>query len=51
MEPSWQRLKLVRVEANPVGLWSLATDYIPGLRLLRFRVVLKDEQGGSVPTL
>jgi hypothetical protein len=50
MEPSWKKLKLVKVEARSVGPWSLAIDYIPGLRLLRFKVIPKDEQGRSVPT-
>jgi hypothetical protein len=43
MEPSWQQLKLVKVEST-VALWSLAKDYIAGSRLLRFTVVDKDEQ-------
>lgn len=43
MEPSWQKLKLVKVEST-VALWSLAKEYIAGSRLLRFTVVDEDEQ-------
>jgi hypothetical protein len=43
MEPSWQKLKMVKVEST-VALWSLAKEYIAGSRLLRFTVVDRDEQ-------
>lgn len=50
MEPIWQALKRVRVEARPVGLWGLAIDYVPGSRLLRFTVLTTDQHGGSAPS-
>jgi hypothetical protein len=48
MEPSWQKLKLVALDAKPVGLWTLVADYVPGSRLLRFKVVAQDAQGLAV---
>jgi len=51
MEPTWQSLQRVKVEARPVGLWGLASAYVPGSRLLRFKVISTDEQGNTVPTV
>ena len=49
MEPSWQKLTVVKVSAT-TGPWSVGKDYIPGSRLLRFTVVDKDDQSKPVPT-
>lgn len=49
MEPSWQKLKMVKLEAT-APLWTLVMDYVPGSRLLRFTVADKDESQRTVST-
>ena len=49
--PNWQRFDIVTVQAQPVGLWNLACDYVPGSRLLRFKVLALDAQGNILPTI
>jgi len=48
MEPSWQKIKLVKIEASATPLWILASDYVSGSRLLRITVVDKDENNANV---
>jgi hypothetical protein len=50
MEPSWQKVKLVKIEATASPLWNLAIDYVPGSRLLRITMVDKDENKANVAT-
>jgi hypothetical protein len=50
MEPSWQKIKLLKLEATASPLWFLASDYVPGSRLLRITVVDKDENKANVAT-
>jgi hypothetical protein len=50
MEPSWKVLKSFKVEARPAGFWNLVSDYVPGSRLLRFRLIDQDAQGQPLPT-
>jgi len=50
MEPSWKPLKAVKVEAKPVGYWSLVIEYVPGSRLLRFALLTRDAQGQPLST-
>jgi len=45
MTPTWQKLVVLKVDARPLGLWNLATEYVSGLRLLRFKVLTLDETG------
>jgi hypothetical protein len=49
-KPNWTFVDLVSVDAKPDGLWTLALDFASGSRLLRFRVVDKDEQDKGVST-
>ena len=49
MEPSWQKLAVVKVNAT-TGPWSVGRVYVPGSRLLRFPVVDKDDQDKSAST-
>jgi hypothetical protein len=48
MEPSWQKVKLIKLVATAAPLWTLVRDYVPGSRLLRFTVVDKDESNAAV---
>ena len=48
--PNWNQIALVRVEAKPAGLWTMAVEYVPPSRLLRFRVVDKDASKNPVAT-
>jgi hypothetical protein len=48
--PNWTSLALVKVEAKGAGLWTLAFEYVPSARLLRFQVVDKDSANNSVQT-
>ena len=50
MEPSWQKIKLLKLEATPSPLWYLASDYVAGSRLLRITVVNHDENNANVAT-
>ncbi len=47
--PNWGLIDTVKVDAKPDGFWNRAVEFIPGPRLLRFRVVDKDKDGKSVP--
>src|SRR5229473_2240580 len=48
MEPSWQKVKLIKLVATDAPLWTLVRDYVPSSRLLRFTVVDKDETSAQV---
>src|ERR1051326_522607 len=50
MDPAWQRYKLIEIKAQPDGLWTLVSSYVPGSRLLRFTVVNKDANGNPALT-
>ena len=39
----WLPLVIVRISARPLGLWTLAHEYVPGVRLLRITVLQEDE--------
>jgi hypothetical protein len=45
---SWRKLKTVRIDARPAGLWNLALEYVPASRLLRIKVADEDESGAAV---
>lgn len=47
--PTWTQVDTVKVDAKPGGFWNLAIEFVPGPRLLRFRVIEKDKGGKSVP--
>lgn len=51
MQPVWNKTKLAKVDAKPVGFWNLVIDYFPGSHLLRLQVVSKDEKDHDVPIL
>jgi len=46
--PTWNTISIVKVDAKPSGLWTLAVEYVPPSRLLRLRVVDKDESQKTV---
>jgi hypothetical protein len=50
MEPSWQKIKLLKLEATASPLWFLASDYVAGSRLLRITVVDQDQNKANVAT-
>lgn len=45
----WLPLAIVRIPARPVGLWTLAHEYVPGVRLLRITVLQEDQDNRPVP--
>jgi hypothetical protein len=49
--PFWSTLKLAKIAANPIGLWSLALEYVSGSQLLRFTVSSLDDQQRPAPTV
>ncbi len=49
--PNWSLVDTVTVNAQPEGIWNLAIEFVPGPRLLRFRVVEKDKNGTPAPLL
>jgi hypothetical protein len=49
-QPNWNLVEIVKVDAKPQGFWNVAISFVPGPRLLRFRVVDKDSAGATVPT-
>ena len=44
MPIEWVSIDLIRVPAQPQGLWTLAQEFIPGGRLLRIAVVGHDHK-------
>jgi hypothetical protein len=50
MKISWRKVTVAKIDSGP-GIWCLAEEYIPGSRLLRFKVSNLDAAGVSVPTL
>jgi hypothetical protein len=48
--PSWNPVAVIKVESKPAGLWTIAMEYVPPSRLLRFRVVDKDGLKKTVST-
>jgi hypothetical protein len=50
MKPNWQNITIVKVESGP-GIWQIAEEYIPGSRMLRFKVLNVDAAKNSVPTV
>src|SRR5205807_2067761 len=50
MEPLWQKLVLIKLDATVASPWGPVRDYVPGSRLLRFTVVDKDEKQAGVTT-
>lgn len=49
MPIEWVSIALVRVPAQPQGLWTLVQDFIPGGRLLHIGVVGHDPENHPVP--
>jgi len=44
----WIDIGAVQVAAQPVGLWTLAQDFVPGGRLLRISVLAHDHENQPV---
>lgn len=52
MPLDWQNIGWVRVPADGAGgFWTLAEEFVPGIRLLRVRVAGQDRDGNAVPTV
>jgi hypothetical protein len=47
--PHWTQLGVFEVAAKPDAFWTLAVEYVPPSRLLRFQVIGEDKDGNPVP--
>jgi hypothetical protein len=51
MTLTWQPLGIVNIPAHPVGYWTLASEFVPGSRLLRIHTLTADHRARAAPVV